>query len=339
MVSRGTPRFLWAIILIVLVVTGGTLGYILIEEWPAMDALYMALITLTTVGFGEVNPLSEPGKLFTIAYLIFGVLTVGFSISSLISYLFEGQVHIAVKERKMRSAIKRLNNHYIICGCGDIGREVAFEFIRKGTPFVVIDRDPSHSELAEEEEVLFIEGDASEEHILAQGKIETAKGLIAALPSDADNVFISLTARQMNPSLTIVSKATDQSASTKLRRAGADRVISPSQIAGRRIASTILRPSVVNFLDVIVEDSQFSMRLEEFRIEAGSSMEGKTLREADIGQHTGAIVLAIADSAGSVRVDTTRNVVSGIRMQAKDRVIAMGSSEQLASLEKLLTST
>ena len=329
-------RFLSAFVLLLAVVAGGTLGYIAIEGWSPTESLYMAIITLTTVGFGEVHPLSAPGRHFTIVYLILSVATVGYAFSSIVSYLFEGQILQAVKERRMKRNLERIQEHYIVAGCGDIGREVALEFRKSGTPFVVVDRDPEHSELAEDEEIIFVRGDATEEHILHSARIEHAKGLIAALPADADNVFVTLTARQMNPKLAIIAKASDESAALKLRRAGASRVITPSQIAGRRIASSILRPSVVNFLDVIVDDSEVSMRMEEFVINPNAPLVEKTLREADIGQHTGAIVLAITDEHGQTRTDATRAVVSAVPVHAGDRIIALGSEQQLRELEAFL---
>ncbi len=330
-------RFLTAFILVIVVVTGGTAGYAIIEGWSIGEGLYMAIITLTTVGFGEVRPLSAPGRVFTITYLVFSVATVGYAFSAIVSYLFGGQILVAVKERRMHRSLQRMKNHYIITGCGDIGREVAIEFRRSRTPYVVVDRDPENSELADLDEIVFVGGDATEESVLTGARIAEARGLIAVLPADADNVFVTLTARQMNPNLSIIAKASDESAAVKLRRAGATRVITPSQIAGRRIAYSILRPSVVSFLDVIVDDSAVSMRMEEFVIPVKSPLVNKTLREADIGQHTGAIVLAITDEGGRMRTDATRAVVSTVPVHAGNRIIALGSEEQLHGLEAFIS--
>lgn len=299
----------------------------------------MTVITLTTVGFGEIRPLSAMGRHFTIVFLIISIATVGFSISTVISYLFEGQIVASMRERRMQRDLKRIKDHYIVCGAGDIGREVVHELRRAGTPFLVIERDPEHSEIADDESVPVVVGDASEEIVLHQAKIESAKGLIATLPSDADNVFVTLTARQMHPDLTIIAKGTDEQAKSKLRRAGADRVITPAKIAGRRIASSILRPSVVNFLDVIVDDSEVSMRMEEFAVAEGTPLAGKTLRDAAIGRHTGAIVLAITDRNGLTRNDATRAGLSSVVIRPGDRVIGLGSEEQLRELEKLVAPT
>jgi len=327
-----------ALVLLLTLVVGGTIGYRLIEGWSVSESLYMAVITLTTVGFGEVRPLTRTGQHFTIVFLVVSVATVGFSISTVISYLFEGPIVASLRERRMERSLKRIKNHYIVCGAGDVGREVVLEFRRAGTPFIVIERDPEHSEVADDESVIVVTGDASEESVLMHARIDVAAGLVAALPSDADNVFVTLTARQMNQGITIVAKGTDAAATAKLRRAGADRVITPAKIAGQRIASSILRPSVVNFLDVIVDDSEVAMRMEEFPVVEESPLSGKTLREAEIGLHTGAIVLAITDRSGVTRNDATRAGLSSVRIDPGDRIIALGSEEQLQGLERLVCS-
>lgn len=333
--QRPGIRVTSAVILLLGLVIGGTIGYHLIEGWSFTESVYMTIITLTTVGFGEVRPLTPRGRHFTIVFLIISVATVGFSISTVISFLFEGQIVMTMRERKMDKQLRKIHNHYIVCGAGDIGREVVREFQRAGTPFLVIERDPQHSELADDEDVLFITGDASEEGVLGHARIEQAAGLVAVLPSDADNVFVTLTARQMHPEITIIAKGTDEHATAKLRRAGADRVITPAKIAGRRIASSILRPSVVSFLDVIVDDNEEAMRMEEFLVSESSPLAEKTLREADIGQHTGAIVLTIADRNGIARNDATRSGLSSITIHPGDRIIGLGSEDQLRGLELL----
>lgn len=333
---RSQFRFVLAAVLIFCVVTGGVAGYMLIEEWSFSDSLYMTMITLTTVGFTEVHPLSEAGRHFTIIFLIFSIGTVGYSITMLISYLFEGQFARAMKERKMERTIRRIKNHYIICGYGDIGREVALEFRRVGEKFVVVDKNPQPADLDSDSSIPFVTGDAVEEAVLKEAGIERAKGLVAALPEDTGNVFVALTARQMNPALKIVSKASDELTKRKLLKAGADRVIAPYQIAGRRIASTILRPSVVNFLDVFVDGADVSMRIEEFSIPVDSGLVGKTLLEANLGQNTGVVVLGIMSASGLARTSSSGIHLSSVRIQAGDVLIAMGSEEQLKNMENFL---
>jgi len=330
-------RFFIAFLLLVLLIAGGTVGYTLIEGWPITDSLYMTFITLTTVGFGEVHPLSEEGRHFTIVFLIVSVAIVGYSITILFTYIFEGIILKAMRERRMKRSIKRIKDHYIICGCGDVGREVALEFKRANVKFLIIDREPESSSLARDESVLFVKGDAIDDEVLLELNIEQAKGLVSALPDDESNVFVVLTARQLNPRLTIVSQAEEERTVRKLLKAGANRVISPSKIAGHRMASIILRPSVVNFLDVMVDGAAFSMRIEEVPVETGSPLVNKNLREAGIGQHTGAIIVGINGPDGRTKVNpSAETTLSTVPIRENDILIAMGNEEQLKHLRNFV---
>ncbi len=338
MPSRLSPvaRFAIAFVLLVALLAGGTLGYVLIEEWPVWDGLYMTVITVTTVGFGEVRPLTPLGQKFTVLLLVFGIVTLGYSVTTLIGFIFEGQIVEAMRGRRMERAIANLRDHYIICGCGVVGKEVVLEFRQAGVPFLVVDDDPQHSELARDESVLFLEGDAADDETLLEAGIERAKGLVSVLPEDALNVFVVLSARELNPELTIVARAAEEQTIGKLMKAGADRVISPYQIAGRRIASAILRPSIVNFLDVVVAGGDVSMRLEEVRVGASSALVGKHLREANIGQETGAIVVGIHGSDGQPRVDpSAAATLSTVTIHEGDVLIALGGEEHLGKLKTM----
>ncbi len=327
-------RFSIAFLLLVGLITGGTIGYSLIEQWSLEDSLYMTFITITTVGFGEVHPLSVQGKHFTIVFLIFSIVTVGYSITTLITFIFEGQILDAVRERRMKRSIKRLKDHYIICGGGEVGREVALEFQRESVKFVIVDREPSKSELSKDESVLFVEGEAEDDEVLKEASIETARGLISVLPDDESNVFVVLTARQLNPKLTIVSKAVEERTIRKLLKAGANRVISPYQIAGKRLASIILRPSVVDFLEVMVDGGKMPMRIEEVAVNTGSPLIGKNLREAGVGQHTGAIIVGIMNPSGRAKINpTSTSTLAAIKLNDGDTLIAMGSEEQIKRLQ------
>ncbi|HUV07293.1 MAG TPA: NAD-binding protein [Spirochaetia bacterium] len=330
--SSPLVRFSLAFLFVALLIAGGTMGYSFIEGWSLSDSLYMTIITMTTVGFGEVRPLSDTGKHFTIVFLIFSIATLGYSATILIAFIFEGKILELVQERRMTRRIKRLKDHYIICGGGDIGREVALEFKRFKARFVVIDRDPENSELAREESVLFVRGEAEDDEVLKEASIERARGLVAVLPNDETNVFVVLTARQLNPSLTIVAKASEQRTTKKLQKAGANRIISPYQTAGRRMASFFLRPSVVSFLDVMVE-GDLAMRIEEVQIDRGSPLIGKNLRETNIGQHTGAIIIGINGPDGRTRVNPSATaLISTITLREGDVLIALGSEEQIGNL-------
>jgi voltage-gated potassium channel len=326
-------RFLTAFVLLVLLVLVGTLGYSWIEGWSWQESLYMTFITITTVGFGEVRPLSPAGQHFTIVFLILSAGTVGYSVTVLITFIFEGQILHAMRERNMKRTIRHLKDHYIIVGAGDVGREAAYELGRSRTRYVMVDRSPSQSDLARDEKVLFVEGDAVNDEVLMEAGIERAAGLISALPDDEANVFVVLTARQLNPRLLIVSQATEERTIRKLTKAGANRVISPKKIAGRRMAALALRPSLVNFLDIIVEGGEIDMRIEEARVQAGSPLLGKNLREAGIGQQTGAIIVGINAPDGRTRVNpNATSTLSSVTLGEGDVLIALGNEDQLRRL-------
>ena len=329
-----SARFAIAFLLLLLLLGGGTTGYVWIEGWPWGDSLYMTVITITTVGFSEVRPLSQDGRHFTIILLVLSIATLGYSVTTLIGFIFEGQILQAMRGRRMERAISKLKDHYIICGCGVVGREIASEFRREGVAFVGVEQDLSSSELARDESVLIVEGNAEDEETLIKAGIERARGLMAVLRKDEANVFVVLTARQLNPKLTIVARAAEERTVNKLLRAGADRVISPFQIAGRRIASVILRPSVVNFLDVMVEGGNLAMRLEEVAVGAGSPLVDKQLRESGIGQQTGAIIVGILGPDGKTRVNPSETAaISRVVLKEGDALIALGSEAQLRSLK------
>lgn len=327
-------RFLIALLLLVILVTAGTFGYSLIENWSLLDSLYMTFITITTVGFGEVRPLSPQGKQFTVIFLIFSVISVGYSITTLINYVFEGIIFTAMREQRMKRSVKKLKDHYIICGCGDLGREVALEFKRSRVKYLIIDLDPENSELSRDESILFVKGDAVEDEVLFEANIEQAKGLVSALPDDESNVFVVLTARQINPDLIIVSQAEGERTIRKLLKAGANRVISPYQIAGRRLASIVLRPAIVNFLDVVTEGEGMSMRIEEIKVQHGSPLVNKTLKESGIGQHTGAVIVGVDRKDGITRINPSSTIsLSSIKIYEDDILLTLGNEDQLNLLK------
>lgn len=329
-------RFAIAFMVPVLLVLGGTLGYAWIEGWKFWESLYMTVITITTVGYGEVHPLSPMGQRFTILFLMFSFIAVGYSVTTFIGFVFEGQIVHAMRGRRMKRLVSNLKDHYIICGGGVVGKEVAQELKRAGMPFVIVDKDPERSELGRDETVLFVEGNAEDDEVLVEAGIHNAKGLIAVLREDALNVFVVLSARQANPELTIVARAAEERTIGKLTTAGADRVMSPYQLAGRRIASVLLRPSIVDFLDVVVGEGEAAMRLEQFHVAGGSPLVGRQLKETDIGQRTGAIVVGIHGSDGKPRGDPAASAgLSGVTIHQDDVLIALGSDGQLNRLKDM----
>jgi len=333
-------RFLMALFLIFLLLAVGVAGYMSIQGWSFGDSLYMTFLTISTVGFREVHPLSPGGRNFTMIFIVVSILTVGFTLTTLISFIFEGQIVQTVKERRMKRFLAVIKDHYIICGFGDVGRESAEEFLRKKIRFVVIDRQVTEQDSQRYPDILFVPGDATEEEVLEEAKIRKARGLVSCLPEDQQNVFTVLTARQLKPELHIVAKASGDRAVKKLEKAGADRVVSPKQIAGRRLASMTLNPGIVNFLEVLSSGGDETMRLESVRIGHGASLIGKSLREANIGQYTGAIIIGILDSSGRARINhDALATLSALELQEGDELVALGNDEQLAHLHKFARST
>lgn len=280
----------------------------------------MTVITLTTVGFGEVRPLSAGGRLFTISLILFGIVTVATTVAVLAEVLVSGELGESVRRRRRNRMIDQLKDHYIICAFGRVGRTAAQEFREQGAPFMAIEIREDLVPMMEEQGVHYLIGDPTEESVLRQAGIDRAKGLVCAVDSDASNVYITLTARAINPDLSIVARASNPESVDKLFRAGADRVVSPYSLSGKRMAFLALRPSVVDFVDMVTVAPD--MRLEELIVAAGSELDGKTV--GDASQMSGVTILAIKKDQGlmaSPPVDT--------RLAAGDLVIALGDLRSL----------
>ncbi len=310
-------------------VAWGTLGYRLLEGFTWTEALYMTLITLSTVGFGEVRPLSAVGRWFTMGLIVLGVGTGAYALGALTEYIVSGELQGTLARRRRMATLRKLRNHYIVCGCGRVGEQVALELQRLGLPFVVVEPNPEALERCRQQDMLYVEAEPTEDTTLQAVGIERARGLVAVLDSDADNLFVVLTARGLNPNLTIVAQAVSDSAAQKLYRAGADRVVSPYAMAGHRMAGLLVRPYVVAFLDATLRSPDLELWLEEIRVAEHSPLVGKTLAEADIRARSGANVLAIA--RGDRQVDWSPK----LRIQAGDVLIVLGRREQLLALARM----
>ena len=329
-------RFALSVALVALLIALGTAGYMFLEGWTIHSALYMTVITLSTVGFGEVLPLSPGGEWFTILFIALGLVVFGFAAASITAFIVQGELHELVRGRRVDRDIDRLTDHYVVCGCGAVGREIVLEFAHADVPFVVVDISLEAAEIPAEHKVLSLEGDATSEEVLERAGVRRARGLIAAMHHDPDNVFVTLTARGLNPNLQIVARANERGNEGKLLRAGADRVISPFEIAGRRMASTVLRPSVVSFLEVVTHSSGEDMLLEQVRVEAASTLVDHSLSDSDLGKVTGCVIVGVNDGAGQPRIAPGFNTnLSGLTIRSGDCLIALGSSAQIARLEAL----
>jgi voltage-gated potassium channel len=308
-------------------------GYMIIERWSVLDALYMTVITLTTVGFMEVQPLSPAGRVYTIFILITGFSVILYGLGNITAFFIEGELMGILRRKKMEKKISKLDQHYIICGSGDMGKHVINEFIKTKTPFVVIERAEDEIETLQEKygEILFIIGDASSDSVLLQAGIKAAKGLITTFSSDKSNLFVVLTARSLNGDLRIVARSLEEESEHKLRTAGADAVVSANMIGGMRIASEMLRPNVVSFLDIMLRSKNDTLRVEEAVISKNSKIEGKTIKDANIFGDIGLIIIAVKDSAAG---EYTYNPKSNTILKENDVLIVLGMLEQISKLKK-----
>jgi voltage-gated potassium channel len=323
-------RILVAILL--LLVAAGTLGFHFIEGWTWFDSLYMVVTTFTTIGYGEVHPLSSLGRIFNIFLILMGVGNVFLIIGALTQSVLEVEFNQVFGRRKMEREISRLSQHYIICGAGRVGRSVARELARKPAPFVIIESDPDKAARYSDENWPIIIGDATKEHVLKQARIENASGLVAASTTDAINTYIVLTARGLNPSLKIIARASEEDAEKHLKTAGADSVISPYTFAGYRIAHSFLRPNVLDFIEIaMLQNQELGLEIEEILVGAKSPFAQKTVRDSHIRQELDVIVLAIKRPGQQMLF----NPKSDDMIKSGDQIVVMGQPGRLRKLEEM----
>ncbi len=326
----------YVIILLVSLILTGTIGYKILLDLSVLDALYMTVITISTVGYAEVGVMDTEAKIFSIFLIFISIGTVGYLFSTIIAYFLEGDLKTAWRRRKMESSISGLRDHYIICGAGETGQNAIKQFKRSNVDFIVIDKDETKVKDLIEDNIYAVQGDATQDFILEKAGIRNAKGLISSLSSDAENVYTVLTARQMNKDLYIVSRAIDKGAAGKLKKAGANNTISPNEIGGTRMASLMLRPNVISFLDVITRAGDVILDLEEVVIFPNSPLIKKSLREAKIPQQTGLVVLAIKESN---TVLLSLNPSSDEVLKVGDSMIVLGREDQVALLKDIAKDT
>jgi voltage-gated potassium channel len=313
-----------------LVVLFGTVGFVTFAGYKLFDAFYMSLITITTVGYFEVQPLTAAGRVFNAFYMMAGVSTLFLAIGAVTQVVIELEFNKYFTQRRTRRMIEKLENHFIICGYGRVGRNAAAELRREGVPFVVLDRKEDRVETAMRDGLLAAVGDATLDATLRDVGIARATGLIAALASDADNLFLVLSARTLNSKLKISARATEEESENKMKRAGADTVLAPYTITGSRLAQAILRPHVVQFLDFAAIGLNVS--IEQVRVAENSSWVSRSLKDLQIRREVGVIVLAIRRSNGQMVFNPDAEVV----VNGGDDLIAMGDGDQLKKLELIL---
>jgi voltage-gated potassium channel len=304
-----------------------------VEGWGLLDSFYMTVISLTSVGFGEVHPLSNAGKLFTVLVILGGVAVVAMALGFGSRIVLEGQLERLMGRRKVEKEIARLRDHYIVCGYGRMGRIISREFQKKPVPFVIVERDPEIFRSIDPG-VLAICGKAEEDAVLKSAGIERARGLVSVVSSDAENVYITLTAAGLRPDLHIVARAGDEGAERKLLRAGATKVVCPYAIGGSGIANAILRPAVVDFIELVTRREHLELQMEEVRVAPTSPLAGRSILQTGLRQRYGAIVVAVKKGNDHMQF----NPEPDHRIESGDRLIVLGAGEKLGEIARLAAS-
>jgi voltage-gated potassium channel len=318
------------------VVAGGTLGYRWLWRGVGgtwLDALFMTVTTITTIGYGEVKPLDGPGRVFTIAVAVVGIGAFFYTFTVVMEHLVAARLADPRGRRRMERRIADLEGHVIVAGLGRVGRQAAAELGAAGTPFVVLDPSAASTRIAEDRGYLLLAGDATEDAVLERAGIRRARGLIATTANDATNMYIVLSARVLNPALRIVARAADEASVPKLLRAGADRAISPYAIGGHRLAHLILSPAVVDFFETALRRGHEALAIEDLALPAASGAVGRTLEALQVRQSTGASVLAVLREGAPIP-----NPPPDLTLAGGDRLLALGTGDQLERLEKLIAS-
>ena len=322
-------RVVWGALALLAIIIIGVTGYMTIEGWSLLDSLYMTITTITTVGYMEVHPLNSGGRIFSIFLIVGGVGGALYTLTGIGQYIVEGNFGATLGRRRMKNKIARLKDHFILCGLGRVGEEIARTFKEEGVPFVVIDNRPDCIVRAEQADYLYLEGDATRDVVLREAGLERARGLVAALGSDADNTYITLSARGLCSKLFIEARASTNEAETKLRRAGADRIVSPHSIGARRMAMLALRPAVVDFVDTVVLPRGQELQIENVEVSKGSPLEGLTIEAAR--RSTGTAIMAIIRKNNELLVPPAEDEV----IQEEDRLFVIGTKKRLTVLEDI----
>ena len=311
--------------------TTGTAGYMIIERWSFLDSLYMVVITLATVGYREVHPLSSTGMVFTMCLIVFGIVTLYYVVRALSEHVLEGRFDANYKAKKMRNEIQNLKNHYIVCGFGRVGEKVAAELHKDGVQFVVIDNDPAAINLCNDRGFLCLIGDATSEETLLSAGLMNAKGLITALGKDSDNMLTVITARTLRSDLFIIARANHDGATDKLLRVGANRAVSPYQISAFRMATFALRPNIADFVDNILDLDKSEVQISDMIVSSHSPLSNQPLERYLANRKSGISVLVIHRGDGRVII----NPLGNTEIETGDRLIVMGTRQNLTVAEKL----
>lgn len=324
-----------ALALLLTIIFIGIAGFIIIEDYTIGEAFYMSVITISTVGFNEVRPLSDIGRIFTAFLIIFSFSTFVFAVTSISNYILNGEYKIYFRDLRINKKMSKVSNHTIICGYGRNGKQAATELKSHHRAYVVIEEDKELSEeLREEHEIPFIQGDATLEKTLERAGIMSAKALITTLPKDADNLFVVLTAREMNPDLLIISRASKENTDKKLKRAGADNVIMPDKIGGAHMASLVIKPDVIEFMDYVMGQGTSSINLEEITFEnLPEELKNKTIRELGIRDKSGANIVGLRTKDGEYLINPSPET----EVTAHTKIFVLGTIDQIDAFRDFAT--
>jgi len=322
-----------ALLLLLAVIFAGTLGYYGIEGMPVFDAFYMTVITISTVGFSEIKPLSQAGRILTIAIIISGISVLTYTLGQVAKIFVEGELRRILGRRKLEKQISELSNHYIICGYGRIGSIISHELAAEKNPFVVIENNSAKIEHLEEEQYLYLNMDATSEEALIRAGIQKARGIVTVVESDADNVFITLTARGLRPDVFVLARASDVKNESKILKAGASRVVCPYFFGGKRMAQILKKPTVVDFIDTAMMSSQLGLRMEEAVIAPTSNLAGKTLIDSRIRQDFGVIIVAIKKPSNEMIFNPTPTE----KLESGDVIVVIGKKDDLSRMDDILS--
>jgi len=329
--SRITYHGGLVLFLLFFLLASGTIGYRIIEKWSWVDCLYMTIITITTVGYREIGPLSRGGKFFTMGLILYSVIMVAYIVGYFTKFLVESEIFLFFGRKKLERHIQNLKDHYIICGFGRIGSLICHELQRERKPFVVIENDREAISELISSSYLYINGDATHDETLIQAGIRRAKALVTSVETDADNLFITLTGRGLNPNLFILSRASDESTEKKLLLAGASKVVSPYKMGAQRMANIILRPTVVDFAETVFQKRGLTLQIEEFTISTTSELAGTTLKDSRMRERFGIMVVAIKRPSQNMIFNPSPAEL----LNPGDTIIALGEPKNLEKLVKI----
>ena len=322
---RYALRVLWPVLAVIVF---GALGYIVFWGWSPLDALYMVVITVGTVGYREVRPLGVGGQIYTMCLIVAGIVAGGYALSRLFALLLEAELTGVWGTRRMEKTINRLSGHTVLAGMGRVGSAVARTLADEAAAFVVIDTCDDCIATAREEGWLYVQADATEEEVLLQAGIERAGALVTALDTDAENLFVTVSARSLNPDLFIVARSSHETTEAKLLKAGANRVLTPNLIGGRRMATMVLNPTVSDYLDLVSHGSGLEYRLQEVELEPGSWLDGKSIAQSRVREATGAYILAVRHRDG--RIDSNPSAATVVH--AGDHLVVLGTGQQVEAI-------